>query len=72
MRSALLRAVAVPDHHLPLRPGPGGAGRADHRRGSPVPQGRAGEVRRGAGAPGRGRHRGVRQDRRAHRRPAQA
>ena len=58
------------DHRLPLRAGPRhadvdhGRRRPRRRRGHPDPQ------RRGAGAPGEGRHAAVRQDRHAHPRPA--
>ena len=59
-------------HHLPLRAGAGGAGRAGGRRQPPVRQGRAAEGAGRPGAAGRGRHHRLRQDRHAHPGPAVA
>ena len=55
------------DHHLPLRAGAGSAGGAGDRHRAAVPRRHAAEVADRAGAAGRGRHGGVRQDRHADR-----
>ena len=60
------------DHHLSLRAGPRRAGGAGGCHRAAAASGNPAEVGDGAGTSGGGRHRRLRQDRHAHRRPAEA